>query len=240
MESGIRENLARVLAKIEAAARRAGRDPADVQLVAVTKNRPVEQIREVLECGPYVLGENRVQEALAKIPQLPPETVWHLIGHLQRNKAKFAVRHFALIHSLDSLRLAEALQRTAEAQDRTVEVLLEVNISGEASKFGLSPDEVEPLLAEIARSLDRLKVRGLMTMAPYVEDPETVRPVFRGLRQLRDRLAGEGYDLPHLSMGMTNDYEVAVEEGATMVRIGTAIFGPYENCTYQPIGKNID
>lgn len=224
MESTIRDNLAEIQRRIEAAARRAGRDTAQVQLIVVTKNRTVEQIRELLACGSYPLGENRVQEALAKIPQLEPETVWHLVGHLQRNKAKHAVRHFALIHSLDSERLADALQRLADAENRTVEALLEVNMSGEQTKFGLAAGEVEPLLAAIARSFDRLRVRGLMTMAPYVSDPETVRPHFRGLRELRDRLASEGYDLPHLSMGMTNDFEVAVEEGATMVRIGTAIF----------------
>jgi len=235
MESTIRTRLAEVHRRIEAAARRTGRDPSAVQLIVVTKNRAIAQIREVLACGPYCLGENRVQEALEKIPQLPPDTIWHLIGHLQRNKARHAVRHFALIHSLDSERLAEALQRAAEAEESgtgilpvkpspTVETLIEVNVSGEQTKFGLPPEAVEPLLATIRRSYDRLRVRGLMTMAPYVSDPETVRPVFRGLRQLRDRLVSQGYDLPHLSMGMTNDFEGAVEEGATMVRIGTAIF----------------
>jgi len=224
MESAIHSRLAEVHRRIEAAARRARRDPAAVQLVVVTKNRAVGQIREVLACGPYSLGENRVQEALGKIPQLPPDAAWHLIGHLQRNKARLAVRHFALIHSLDSDRLAEALQRAAEAEDRAVEALLEVNVSGEESKFGLAPDGVEPLLAAIRRSFDRLRVTGLMTMAPLVSDPEATRPFFRQLRQLRDRLLAQGYDLPQLSMGMTNDFEVAVEEGATMVRIGTAIF----------------
>jgi pyridoxal phosphate enzyme (YggS family) len=133
-----------------------------------------------------------------------------------------------MIHSLDSPRLAEALQRAAEAADRSVDTLIEVNVAGEQSKFGLAPEGVRPLLGSIAGSLDRLRVRGLMTMAPYVDDPETVRPVFQRLRELRDRLAAEGFDLPQLSMGMTNDYEVAVEEGATMVRVGTAIFGPRE------------
>jgi len=198
MESTIRERLAEIHRRIEAAARRTGRDPSGIQLIVVTKNRAVEPIREVLACGPYALGENRVQEALAKIPRLPPDTVWHLIGHLQRNKAKPAVQHFALIHSLDSDRLAEALQRAAEAADRTVETLLEVNIAGEESKFGLAPDAVEPLLAIIARSFIRVRVRGLMTMAPYVPDPETVRPCFRGLRELRERLAAAGYDLPQI------------------------------------------
>jgi len=224
MESAIRTRLTGVHQRIEAAARRAGRDPAGVQLIVVTKNRSVDEIRAVLACGRYCLGENRVQEALEKIPQLPADVVWHLIGHLQRNKAKQAVRHFALIHSLDSERLAEALQCAAETENRIVEVLLEINVSGEESKFGLAPDAAEPLLAAIGRSFDRLRVRGLMTMAPLEADPESVRPVFRGLRELRDRLATNGYSLPHLSMGMTNDFEVAVEEGATMVRIGTAIF----------------
>ena len=224
MESTIRDNLAEVQRRMENAARRAGRDPAQVQLVVVTKNRTVEQIREVLACGSYVLGENRVQEALAKIPQLGPEAVWHLVGHLQRNKAKHAVQHFALIHSLDSERLAQALQRVADSENRMIEALLEVNVSSEETKFGLAPDQVEPLLVTVGRSLDRVRVRGLMTMAPYVSDPEMVRPCFCRLRELRDQLASEGYDLPHLSMGMTNDFEVAVEEGSTMVRIGTALF----------------
>jgi len=235
MESTIRTRLANVCQRIETAARHAGRHASEIQLIVVTKNRPVEQIRELLACGPYCLGENRVQEVLEKIPQLPPDTVWHLIGHLQRNKAKQAVRHFALLHSLDSERLAEALQRAAEAdqgstgtlpvkQCRAVETLIEVNVSGEESKFGLAPEAVEPLLATIVRSFDRLHVGGLMTMAPYVTDPELARPCFRGLRQLRDRLVSQGYSLPHLSMGMTNDFEVAIAEGATMVRIGTAIF----------------
>jgi pyridoxal phosphate enzyme (YggS family) len=226
MESTIRESLAETNRRIAAAARRAGRGPDDVQLVVVTKSRPVEEIRDVLACGAGILGENRIQEALDKIPQLPPETVWHMIGHLQRNKAKQAVGNFAMIHSLDSQRLAEALQRHADDADQTVEVLLEVNVSGEESKFGLAPHEVLPLLKLQATSFDRLRVRGLMTMAPFVDDTEEVRPVFRALCALRDRLRDSGYDLPHLSMGMTNDYEVAIEEGATIVRIGTAIFGP--------------
>jgi len=224
MESTIAERLAHVRRRIEAAAQQAGRDPSDVQLVVVTKNRTIEQIREVLACGHYVLGENRIQEALEKIPHLPPETVWHMIGHLQRNKAKHAVQYFAMIHSLDSERLAEALQRAAESQDRVVETLIEVNVSGEASKFGVAPEQVETLLRAIRQSFDRLRVRGLMTMAPFVTNPEEVRPVFRDLRQLRDSLVSGGYELPHLSMGMTNDFEVAVSEGATMVRIGTAVF----------------
>jgi pyridoxal phosphate enzyme (YggS family) len=226
MESTIRETLAETNRRIAAAARRAGRNPDDVQLVVVTKSRPVEEIREALACGAGILGENRIQEALDKIPQLPPDTVWHMIGHLQRNKAKQAIGNFAMIHSLDSRRLAEALQRHADDADQTVEVLLEVNVSGEESKFGLAPHEVLPLLKLQATSFDRLRVRGLMTMAPFVDDAEEVRPVFRALCALRDRLRNSGYDLPHLSMGMTNDYEVAIEEGATIVRIGTAIFGP--------------
>jgi len=224
MESTIAERLRQVRLRIDVAAQQAGRDPTEVQLVVVTKNRTIEQICEALACGNYALGENRIQEALEKTPHLPPETVWHMIGHLQRNKAKHAVQHFAIIHSLDSERLAEALQRAAESQDRVAETLIEVNVAGEASKFGAVSDQVEPLLRVIRQSFDYLRVRGLMTMAPLVADPEEVRPVFRSLRQLRDSLVSGGYDLPHLSMGMTNDFEVAVSEGATMVRIGTAIF----------------
>jgi pyridoxal phosphate enzyme (YggS family) len=226
MGNTIADNLLDVEDRIAGAADRAGRNPSDVRLVVVTKTRPLDEIRTVLDCGHYALGENRVQEALSKIPQLPPQTEWHLIGHLQRNKAKQAVPHFAVIHSLDSLRLAGALQKAAESENRIVEALVEVNVSGEQSKFGLPPGDVHGLLEEIGRSFDRLRVRGLMTMAPFVDDPEEVRPVFRGLRELRDRLAGAGHELVHLSMGMTNDYEVAIEEGATLVRIGTAIFGP--------------
>jgi pyridoxal phosphate enzyme (YggS family) len=228
MESAIEQNLADVGCRIQAAADRAGRDPADVQLVVVTKNRAIDEIRRVLDAGPCILGENRVQEALDKMPALPDDTVWHMIGHLQRNKAKQAVRHFAMIHSLDSLRLAEALQRAAANADLTVDTLVEVNVAGEQTKFGLADDGVLPLLKAVAASLDRLRVRGLMTLAPYVDDPETVRPVFRRLRALRGRLEAEGFALPHLSMGMTQDFEVAIEEGASMVRVGTAIFGPRE------------
>jgi hypothetical protein len=224
MERSIRERLADVHARIEAVARRAGRDPSNVRLIVVTKNRAIDDIRELLMAGRYALGENRVQEALDKIKELPLDTEWHLIGHLQRNKAKLAIRNFALIHSLDSERLTEELQRAADAEDRIVETLIEVNISGERTKEGLKPEAVEPLLARIVQSLHRLRVRGLMTMAPYVTEPESVRPVFRKLCSLRDRLQESGYALPHLSMGMTNDFEIAVEEGATMVRIGTAVF----------------
>jgi len=224
MERTIRDRLGEVLRRMGAAAMRAGRDPADVRLVVVTKNRAAEEIREVLAAGRYALGENRVQEALDKIPALPPDTEWHLIGHLQTNKVAQAIRQFALIHSVDSARLAEAIQRAADREDRFVDVLLEVNVSGEATKYGLRAEEVEPLLATIARTHDRLRVRGLMTMAALEAQPEATRPVFRGLRLLRDRLAAAGHKLPELSMGMTNDFEVAVEEGATMVRVGTAIF----------------
>lgn len=226
MATDIQRNLKDVEQRIAEAAGRAGRSAGDVELIVVSKNRSLEEIRKVLECGAYTFGENRVQEALGKMPELPADAAWHLIGHLQRNKAKQVVGRFAMIHSLDSRRLAEALQRAAEKEDYTVEALLEINVSGEDTKFGLGPNEVEPLLVDIAQSFDRIHVVGLMTMAPYVAEPEETRPVFSALRDLRDRLAEAAFALPHLSMGMTNDYEVAVEEGATMVRVGTAIFGP--------------
>lgn len=229
--SSIAERLARVRLRIETAARRAARPPEAVTLIAVTKTHPVEIIREVLAAGSHHLGENRLQEAEPKILHIPAadpaRPVWHLIGHLQTNKAKVAVRLFDWIHSVDSLRIAEALDKECEKQGRdALNVLVQVNISGEDTKSGVEPHEVSALLRQLAE-LPRLRVRGLMTMAPYEAVPEETRPVFRGLRQLRDELARTappGVSLDELSMGMTNDFEVAIEEGATLVRIGRAIF----------------
>jgi pyridoxal phosphate enzyme (YggS family) len=213
----IAERLALVRQRVARAAERAGRSPAEVTIVAVGKSFPAQAIEEAAAAGIAHVGENRVQEAAAKIPALRHLSLtWHMVGHLQTNKTKTALELFDIIQSMDSLRLAEVLSRHAE---RVIPVLLEVNVAGEASKFGFSPQEVLPAAEAIAR-LPHLDLRGLTTVAPLVSDPEEVRPVFRELRRLRDALG-----LAELSMGMSDDFEVAIEEGATMVRIGRAIFG---------------
>lgn len=238
----IRKRLEEVRARIVAAAKRVGRDPASVRLVGVTKGIAVDRLREAIACGVEDLGENRVQEAQAKILAIEQQVRWHFIGHLQRNKAKFAVQWFDVIHSVDSVELVEMLDREAaphpalsprrgEGKGEGLEVLIQVNISGEATKHGCPPGEVETLARTLLKSR-HLKFTGLMTMAPFGENPEKSRPFFRQLRELRDRLQEEvvcsqltTHDSRlHLSMGMSQDFEVAVEEGATMVRIGTAIF----------------
>lgn len=221
----IQDRLARVRARILAAASRAGRDVSSVRLVAVSKTMPVEVIRQAVEAGVATLGENRVQEADQKIAALPGLASWHLVGHLQTNKAKLAVRLFNLIHSLDSLKLAQELDRHGRQAGKEVRCLIEVNLGGEESKSGTREDEIRPLL-EAAGRLPHLSIQGLMTIPPMLPDPEGVRPFFRRLRSLRDTLHAEGYRLADLSMGMSHDFEVAIEEGATLIRIGTAIFGP--------------
>ncbi len=210
--------LFEVLERIEAACERAGRDPAEVTLVAVTKGHDVDEIRRrVLAHGHRVLGENRVQEWLQKAAEIDDRVQWHLIGHLQRNKVKH-VSGVRLIHSLDSERLADALEAEGARAGVTFRTLLEVNVAGEAAKYGVASEDAAELARHV-RSLGHVELHGLMTMAPYSEDPETSRPVFRHLRRLGDRLG-----LPGLSMGMSGDFEVAVEEGATWVRVGTALF----------------
>ena len=219
-------NLAQVQQRIAAACGRVGRDPAGVTLVAVSKNHPPESVRAAADLGVALFGENRVQEAKAKIPLSPGRLQWHLIGHLQSNKCRDAVELFQMIESVDSLALAQELQKWAAKAARTLPVLLEVNIAGEASKFGY---RAELLLAELAQinALTKLEIHGLMTVAPWSPDAEKVRPVFRRLRELRTECEQRlGAPLPHLSMGMSGDFEVAIEEGATLVRIGTALFGP--------------
>ncbi len=183
---------------------------------------PPERVDEAVAAGQMVFGENRVQEAKAKIPLVSSRACWHLVGHLQSNKARDAVRLFDLIHSVDSVKLARELDRSADRIGKSQPILLEVNVAGEKSKFGFPPDQVEAALEEI-NSLARLETCGLMTIAPYADDPEKVRPYFRQLRGLCDRLG-----LSELSMGMTGDFEVAIEEGATMVRVGTGVFGERE------------
>ncbi|ADR36294.1 YggS family pyridoxal phosphate-dependent enzyme [Oceanithermus profundus] len=209
--------LPEVLARIEAAARRAGRDPASVRLVAVTKGRDLAEIeRKVLRYGDFPLGENRIQEARAKIAAWP-EREWHFIGPLQRNKVRY-LRPFRLVHSVDSLRLAEALAARAKREGYRPRILLEVNVAREPQKHGFDPDEVDAAVQAV-RQLEPLELRGLMTMAPLAEDPEEVRWVFRELARMARHLG-----LPELSMGMSGDFEVAVEEGATLVRVGRALF----------------
>jgi len=218
-------DVAAVRARIAAAAARACRSADEVSIVAVTKGHPLERAREAAAAGLLDLGENRVQEALAKQDAWPGAPVrWHLIGHLQRNKAKLAAGRFALIHSLDSVRLADALESAATAAGIVQEVLVEVNVAREPQKSGVLPEEA-PDLVRHAATLDHLRLRGLMTMAPYTPDSAVQRRAFRQLRELRDRLATSDLDLGVLSMGMSGDFEIAVEEGATMVRLGTVLFG---------------
>ncbi|MFN0068847.1 MAG: YggS family pyridoxal phosphate-dependent enzyme [Limisphaerales bacterium] len=219
------ENLARVRERLADACARAGRDPAEVTLVAVSKFHPPEAVAALAALGVLDFGESRVQEARAKIPACPGHLRWHLIGHLQSNKARDAAQLFNLIHSVDSLRLAQELQQQADRLGRRLRVLLEVNVAAEATKFGYAPDA---LLAELdaLNALPRLELHGLMGMAPWSPDPERARPVFRRLRELRDECDRRlGAPLPVLSMGMSGDYEVAVGEGSTLVRVGTALFG---------------
>ncbi len=217
------DNYKKLLGNIETAAARAGRDPQDIQLIAVTKYVGLNEVKEAAKVGIKDFGENRVQEADEKIKQFPGLN-WHFIGHLQSNKAKDVLPYYTMIHSLDRLSLAKALQRCGERFNLTANVLVQVNTSGEESKFGLAPDEFPRFLEKI-KSYDRLRVRGLMTMAPFYDDPEAVRPFFRELRYLRDQYSSNEFDLEHLSMGMTNDYMIAIEEGATIIRVGSALFG---------------
>ncbi len=221
----IRERLEAVRRRIAAAAERSGRPASAVTLVAVSKTMPVEAVREAIAAGATILGETRVQEARDKIVALGGAAEWHLIGHLQTNKAKLAVGLFDRIHSLDSVRLAQELERHAAEAGRRVRCLIEVNVGGEEQKSGAPEDEVRPLL-EAVDGMPHVRVEGLMAIPPFLPDPEAVRPYFRRLREFRDALALEGCALPDLSMGMTNDFEAAIEEGATLVRVGTAIFGP--------------
>jgi pyridoxal phosphate enzyme (YggS family) len=216
--------LARIRELIAAAARKSGRDPAGVELIAVTKTHLAETVSEAMRSGLTEFGENKVQEARGKIEELGRGR-WHLIGHLQTNKAKEAVRLFDAIDSLDRLDLAEEIDRRAEALGKTQEVLLQVNIAGESTKFGCPPEAARGL-AEAINALPRLSLRGLMTIAPYAPEPEKSRPHFAALRELRNAIQREtGLHLPVLSMGMSGDFAVAIEEGATSVRIGTALFG---------------
>jgi pyridoxal phosphate enzyme (YggS family) len=224
--SKIQDNYLRVKQKIRQAAERAGRSAEEISLCVVTKNRSAEEIREIAALGHTLLGENRVQEARDKIPLLPPELDWHLVGHLQTNKAKLALQLFSMIHSVDSFRVAEALDKYASREKKVVPILIEVNVAGEETKFGVATEETVELIRKVSR-LTSLKIQGLMTMAPYLEEPGGTRPYFRRLRELRDRITSleiPNVEMQYLSMGMTNDYEIAIEEGANLLRIGSAIF----------------
>jgi len=223
----ITDNLVALEQRVDSACARARRNRSDVTLVGVTKTRTPAEVDEAIKAGIRHVGENRVQEAAAKKPQVSLATTWHLVGSLQTNKAKKALEIFDFIQSVDSIRLAEELQRRCEQMDRSIEVLVEVNTSGEASKHGVAPDAVPDLVAELLK-LDRLQLEGLMTIGPglAIDDPETSRPCFKALKALAEDCRQRfSVPLPHLSMGMSSDFEVGIEEGATMVRIGTAIFG---------------
>ena len=223
----IKQNLEEIKRRLKDAARCAGRDPAEIRLVAVTKTVGPGRLQEAVAAGQVLFGENYVQEAKTKIASLGPGLTWHFIGHLQSNKARVAVKLFDLIHSVDRLSLAQALEQAAGRLGKVQNILLQVNLAGEESKSGIAPENAQALLRDISK-MPHLKVMGLMTMPPWFDEPERVRPHLKELRELRDRLRRlslvEG-DLPELSMGMTGDFEVAVAEGATLVRIGTAIFG---------------
>ena len=218
-------NLISIQKRIRAACGRAGRDPDSVSLLAVTKSHPPEAVQAAAKLGLILFGENKVQEAKAKIPLCPGNLRWHMIGHLQSNKCRDAVELFEMIQSVDSLSLAQEINKRAEQAARTMPVLMEVNVAGEASKFGCRPEQLLAELKEI-NALPRIEIHGLMTVPPYVTEPEKARPHFRRLRELKERAeAVLGAPLPHLSMGMSGDFEIAIEEGATMVRIGTDLFG---------------
>ena len=233
--SQIKENLLRVTERIEKAAQRVGRDPKEIRLVAVSKTVDAARIKEAIEAGVSILGENYVQEAQKKIEEIgrPACTerfgegrsvAWHFIGHLQSNKAKYAVRLFDMIHAIDSLSLAQELNRRAEQVGHIIKTMIEVNISGEETKFGADEERVLGIAKGIL-SLEHVSLEGLMTMPPYFDLPEMSRPYYTKLRELKERMVREGIPLKELSMGMSNDFEIAIEEGATYVRVGTAIFG---------------
>jgi pyridoxal phosphate enzyme (YggS family) len=223
----IRDNLLRVLERMDQAANRAGRDAGEIKLVAVSKTVGGARIREAIEAGVTILGENYVQEAREKIEEIGHGIQWHMIGHLQSNKAKYAVTLFDYIHSIDGISLAREIDRRAEQKGRRVRALVEVNLSGESSKFGIGSEAVMDLIHHVG-TLKHISIEGLMIMPPYFDEPEKARPYFIRLREFRDRIQKEGIEgvrMDELSMGMSGDFEAAIEEGATMIRVGTAIFG---------------
>ncbi len=231
----VSDNYKEVEARVAAACARAGRARESVTLIAVSKTKPVEDIRELIEVGVVDFGENKVQEMCSKMEAIPEELHWHLIGHLQRNKVKFIAGSTHLIHSVDSMRLAQEIQKEAAKVGRVCPVLIEVNIGNEESKDGVPYEEAEALVRQVS-TLANVKICGLMCIAPFTDEPESNRGYFKQMRALRDRIAEEalpGVEMRELSMGMTGDFEVAIEEGATMVRVGTAIFGHRDYGTAQ-------
>lgn len=222
----IEQRYQSVQQRLQAAAKRAGRDPEAIRLVAVSKKQPLEKIQAAADLGQLLFGENRVQELREKVPALPDRLTWHLIGHLQKNKIRQALPLVTMIESVDSLELARQIDRIAGELGFVPQVLLEVNLAGEASKYGFNPDEL-PSELEALLAFDHLEICGVMAIPPMVEEPEQARPYFVQLRELRDRLqTSAGVPFPELSMGMSADFEIAIEEGATMVRVGSALFGP--------------
>ena len=224
----IAENIEEIRKEKAQAAEKSGRKPEDVLLIAVTKTRSAEEINEAIRAGVTDIGENRVQEIMDKYDKVLP-VKWHMIGHLQTNKVKYIIDKVSLIHSVDSLRLAEEIDRRAAQHGRTMDILVEVNAAGDEAKFGVGTEAAETLVSEILGSCEHIRVRGLMTVAPYAENPEDVRPHFHRMRLLYDKIASEivhpRLDFQYLSMGMSNDRNIAVEEGSTAIRVGTAIFG---------------
>lgn len=223
----LKENLTKVEKNIQKACDKAGRKRSEVTLIAVSKTKPVEMLQEIYNEGIREFGENKVQEMCEKMELMPQDIKWNMIGHLQTNKVKYIIGKTSLIHSVDSLKLAEEIQKQAVKHDVTADILVEVNIANEKSKFGISKDETIQMVRDIAK-LDHLKIKGLMTIAPFVENPEDNRLYFREIKQLSVDINNQNIDnvsMDVLSMGMTGDYMVAIEEGATMVRVGTGIFG---------------
>lgn len=223
----LKKNFEEVEAKIQAACDRAGRKREEVTLIAVSKTKPVELLQEAYDLGNRIFGENKVQEIVDKYDQLPNDISWHMIGHLQRNKVKYIIDKAAMIHSVDSLRLAEAIEKEAAKKGITADILIEVNVAKEDTKFGVMPEDAGGLVLQVSK-LPHIRVRGLMTIAPFVENPEENRIYFRRLRNLAVDIGENKSDnvtMSVLSMGMTNDYEIAIEEGATMIRVGTGLFG---------------
>ena len=223
----IKENLEVVENNIRIACEKAGRDRSEVTLIAVSKTKPVSDIREAMACGITVFGENKVQEIRDKTAEITEPLSWHMIGHLQTNKVKYLPGVACMIHSVDNIGLAQEIEKQAAKHELIMDVLIEVNMAGEDTKFGLSPEDTIPFVKEIS-TFEHLNIRGLMTIAPFTDDPESNRVYFRGLRKLKDDINAlniPGVNMDTLSMGMTGDYQVAIEEGATFVRVGTGIFG---------------
>ena len=223
----LKNNFEEVEARIQAACERAGRKREDITLIAVSKTKPVEMLQEAYGLGNRIFGENKVQEIVDKYDALPSDISWHMIGHLQRNKVKYIIDKVTLIHSVDSVRLAEAIEKEAAKKEITADILIEVNVAKEDTKFGVMPEDAKELISQISK-LPHIRIKGLMTIAPFVDNPEDNRIYFQRLRNLAVDIGENKSDnvtMGVLSMGMTNDYEIAIEEGATMIRVGTGLFG---------------